>query len=432
MNELSATLVQASEKAARFWITPVAQIQALAIVSSMLLSWTLAKRCKPALAKFLHDPTKASWATKTCEILSNVLFPLFLLLLSLLARGLLERFEFASVDLLNPFINATFAWLIYRVVAGLTHNRFWLRLAAVTAFGMAALQSFGLLEPTFSFLESASFSIGKSNLSILDLVNGIFILLFLLWISSLLGSAGETRIRQLPNLPPSLQVLLAKVVRVFLIFISFLVAMSTIGLDLSSFALLGGAIGVGIGFGLQKVVSNLVSGLILLLDRSIKPGDVIEIDNTYGWINSLRARYASIITRDGKEHLIPNEDLITNRVVNWSFSDKNIRVRVPVGISYDSDPRLAMELCVDAARSNGRVLHDPAPRCLLTGFGDNSVDLELRFWINDPSNGVGNARSDVLLAIWDRFKDAGISIPFPQRDLHLKSLPSGFPLMQRD
>ena len=125
--------------------------------------------------------------------------------------------------------------------------------------------------------------------------------------------------------------LLAKVVRVFLIFISFLVAMSTIGLDLSSFALLGGAIGVGIGFGLQKVVSNLVSGLILLLDRSIKPGDVIEIDNTYGWINSLRARYASIITRDGKEHLIPNEDLITNRVVNWSFSDKNIRVRVPVG-----------------------------------------------------------------------------------------------------
>ena len=184
---------------------------------------------------------------------------------------------------------------------------------------MAALQSFGLLEPTLDFLSSASFAIGKSKLSILDLVNGVFILLLLLWMSSLLGSAGETRIRELSNLPPSLQVLLAKVIRVFLIFISFLVAMSTIGLDLSSFALLGGAIGVGIGFGLQKVVSNLVSGLILLLDRSIKPGDVIEIDDTYGWINSLRARYASIITRDGKEHLIPNEDLITNRVVNWSF-----------------------------------------------------------------------------------------------------------------
>jgi len=202
--------------------------------------------------------------------------------------------------------------------------------------------------------------------------------------------------------------------------------MSTIGLDLSSFALLGGARGVGIGFGLQKVVSNLVSGLILLLDRSIKPGDVIEIDNTYGWINSLRARYASIITRDGKEHLIPNEDLITNRVVNWSFSDKNIRVRVPLGISYDSDPRKAMELCVEAARSSGRVLNDPEPRCLLTEFGDNSVNLELRFWINDPSNGVGNARSEVLLSIWDKFKEAGISIPFPQRDLHLRTWPEGF------
>ena len=142
----------------------------------------------------------------------------------------------------------------------------------------------------------------------------------------------------------------------------------------------------------SKVVSNLVSGLILLLDRSIKPGDVIEIDGTYGWINSLRARYASVITRDGKEHLIPNEDLITNRVVNWSFSDRNVRVRVPLGISYENEPREAIRLCLEASRSVDRTLQDPEPRCLLTGFGDNSVNLELRFWIDDPSNGVGNVR----------------------------------------
>ena len=423
MTDLPGTLVQVWENASQFWTTPSARIQALALLLSVALAWITSNSIKPKLLRVTHDPSWPTWIDRSVRILANLLLPLCLLLFSLFLRGILDRFSLSSIDLLNPFVHATTAWLIYRLVAGLTHNRFWLRVVAVLAFGMAALQSFGLLEPTFAFLGSVSFAVGKSQLSILDLVNGIFILLFLLWMSSFLGSAGEARIRQLPNLPPSLQVLLAKVVRVLLIFISFLIAMSTIGLDLSSFALLGGAIGVGIGFGLQKVVSNLVSGLILLLDRSIKPGDVIEIDNTYGWINSLRARYASIITRDGKEHLIPNEDLITNRVVNWSFSDKNIRVRVPVGISYDSDPRMAMELCVDAARSSGRVLNDPEPRCLMTGFGDNSVNLELRFWINDPSNGVGNARSEVLLSIWDRFKEAGISIPFPQRDLHIRSVP---------
>ena len=216
--------------------------------------------------------------------------------------------------------------------------------------------------------------------------------------------------------------LLGKILRSLLVFISFVIALSTIGLDLTSFALLGGAVGVGIGFGLQKVVSNLVSGLILLIDRSIKPGDVIEIEGTYGWINSLRARYASVITRDGKEHLIPNEDLITNRVINWSFSDRNVRVRVPVGISYDSNPRLAIELCLQAAKSTSRTLMDPEPKCLLTGFGDNSIDLELRFWIDDPSNGVGNVRSAVLLSIWDKFNENNIEIPYPQRDVRIRNI----------
>ena len=177
-----------------------------------------------------------------------------------------------------------------------------------------------------------SFQFGERKISILDLINGIGILLAATLGDFFLGGAGERRIKQLPHIPPSLQVLLAKVFRTILVVMSFAIALSTIGLDLSSFAILGGAIGVGIGFGLQKVVSNLVSGLILLIDRSIKPGDVIEIEGTYGWINSLRARYASVITRDGKEHLIPNEDLITNRVINWSFSDRNVRVRVPIGI----------------------------------------------------------------------------------------------------
>ena len=169
------------------------------------------------------------------------------------------------------------------------------------------------------------------------------------------------------------------------------------------------------------MVSNLLSGFILLTDRSIKPGDVIEIEGTYGWINNLRARYVSVITRDGTEHLIPNEDLITQRVINWSHTNDLVRLKMPIGISYKSDVHKAIELVVNTAKTVNRVLADPAPICHLIGFGDSSVNLELRIWINDPVNGVVNVKSQVLLKVWDAFHEDGIQIPYPQRDLHIKS-----------
>ena len=193
------------------------------------------------------------------------------------------------------------------------------------------------------------------------------------------------------------------------------------GNHLTALTVFGGALGIGIGLGLQKVASNLVSGLTLLMDKSIKPNDVIAVGDTYGWIASLGARYAAVRTRDGIEHLIPNEELITQRVENWSHSDKTVRLKVPVGISYKSDVRLAMRLCLEAAGTVERVLAAPEPRCLLRGFGDSSVDLEIRIWIDDPEEGRANVMSEVLLGVWDRFHEHGIEIPFPQRDLHLKS-----------
>lgn len=406
-----------------FVFVPEVQIQAGAAGLTLVLTFLLSKLCLQFSPKLSEEDNTKEWKNKAWKLFEKILFPLLSAFALLIVLSAFDRIERSTSELLKPVLSLSVAWLSYRTIGFFIKSRAWLRLVAILAFGLAALQCFGLLDKSIELLGMLAFNLGDRRVSVLDLLNGLVILLFLLWLSSFLGANGEKRIKELPHLPPSLQVLLAKVLRALLVFISFAIALSTVGLDLSSFALLGGAIGVGIGFGLQKVVSNLVSGLILLLDRSIKPGDVIEIEGTYGWINSLRARYASVITRDGKEHLIPNEDLITNRVINWSFSDRNVRVRVPVGISYDSNPKQAIELCLEAAQSIPRTLQEPNPKCLVVGFGDNAIEMELRFWIDDPSNGVGNVRSEVLLAIWDKFKENGISIPFPQRDLHIRNFP---------
>ena len=216
--------------------------------------------------------------------------------------------------------------------------------------------------------------------------------------------------------------LFAKLLKIALIIVAGLVAIESVGIDLTAFAVFGGALGVGIGFGLQKIVSNFVSGIILLLDKSIKPGDTIGVSGTFGWIKSLGARYVSVITRDGIEHLIPNEELITTRVENWSYTNDLVRQKIPLGISYGSDVRRAIALCIESAAENDRVVSNPNPNCLLMGFGDSSFDLEIRYWVRDPQNGLSNLKSEILLTVWDRFNANDIQIPFPQRDLHVKSV----------
>jgi small-conductance mechanosensitive channel len=206
-----------------------------------------------------------------------------------------------------------------------------------------------------------------------------------------------------------------------LIAFAILVAIDSVGVDLTALAVFGGAVGVGVGFGLQRVVSNLISGVILLVDKSIKPGDVIAVAGTYGWVTTLGGRYVSVVTRDGVEHLIPNELLISERVENWTHSHSRTRLKVNVGIHYRSDVHKAIALCVEAAAEIERILKDPEPKCLLIEFGDSAVNLQVRFWIADAHNGVQNVSSDLLLRLWDKFKEAGIEIPYPQRDLHLRS-----------
>jgi len=313
------------------------------------------------------------------------------------------------------------AWIMIRFTATLFRNPFLTRTIAVTAWTIAALHIIGILKPILRFLDGVKIHLGSLNLSILALIQGLLYLAVLLWAASLISRFLEDRLGKSTSLTPSVAVLTSKLVRILLFVTAFLLAISSVGIDLTVFAVFGGALGVGLGFGLQKVVSNFVSGIILLLDKSIKPGDVISIGDTYGWVKSLNARYVSLDTRDGIEHLIPNEELIIQRVENWSYSNSRIRLRIPVGIHYQSDVRLAIQQCIEAAAMNPRILKEPPPQCLLRGFGDSSVDMEIRAWINDPQNGLANVESEILLEVWDRFHQHGVEIPYPQRDVHIKT-----------
>jgi small-conductance mechanosensitive channel len=312
------------------------------------------------------------------------------------------------------------AWVVIRLTTLLVRDPLWSRFVAIVVWVIAALSILNLLAPTMATLDSVAITLGGLRISVLTVVEAVLSLALLLWIATLVGRVLERRITATTNLTPSLQVLIVKLLKIVLTVIAVFVALRTVGIDLTAFAVLTGAIGVGIGFGLQKLVSNFVSGITILLDKSIKPGDVLVVGNTYGRVHSLGARYVSIITRDGAEFLIPNENLVTQEVISWSYSSEQVRLKLPIGISYSSDVRRAIALCLESANVVERVLKQPAPVCLLMGFGNNSVDLELRIWIQDPMNGVSSVKSEVLLHIWDRFHANDIEIPFPQRDLHIK------------
>ncbi len=313
------------------------------------------------------------------------------------------------------------AWIVIRLTANLVRDPVWSKFVAITAWSIAALNIVNLLDPAIVFLDSMAVTLGELRISALTLIKGGLSLAVLLWLATLVSRLLEQRIKASKNLTPSVKVLFSKFLKIFLIAIAVLVGLSSVGIDLTAFAVFGGAVGVGIGFGLQKVVSNLISGLLLLMDKSVKPGDVIAIGTTYGSINSLGARYVSVMTRDGTEHLIPNEELITQRVENWSHSNKLLRLKIDIGISYDSDLHKAMELCLDAVLGIERVLKNPKPVCQLKEFGESSLNLELRIWVDDPQNGVSNIRSAIRLKVWDAFRENGIRFPFPQRDIHIKT-----------
>jgi small-conductance mechanosensitive channel len=297
----------------------------------------------------------------------------------------------------------------------------WENLIATSVWIVVALHLLGWLSAVLDGLDGMAMQVGEKRISVLavgKLVLAVAVLWMLaLWIARLI----ENRISQAAYVNPGMQVALVKLSKFLLLVLAFLLALDAVGIDLTALTVFGGALGVGLGFGLQRIASNFISGFIVLFDRSIRPGDVITIGDKFGWVQELRARYVVVRDRDGVDRLIPNETLITNEVINWSFGDRNVRLKIPVSISYDNDPEQALALLREAARTNPRVLAEPEPATRLMAFGDSGIELELRVWIQDPESGLASVRSDINLAIWRAFKAAGIVIPYPQRDLHIRS-----------
>jgi len=308
------------------------------------------------------------------------------------------------------------AWLLIRLVTTFLPDAVRKPLAW-TIWGLAILYAFGVLDETIAWLSSIGPPYAGGRISPIFILQAIATAAVFLFIAHWLATRLKTRVHALPRVEPSLLILMSNALQIGLFFGAALLTLAGLGIPLSGLAVLGGAIGVGLGFGMQQIVANFISGVILLTDRSIKPNDVIEVDETYGVVKSLGLRYASVITRDGKEHLIPNEMLITDKVVNWSYSNKDVRVKRRLRIEYESDLRQAVELVCEGAAATPRVLQSPAPKCLVMEFGDEAIELEVRFWINDPENGVSNVSSEVLLNVWDKFKEHGIDIPLRHEDV---------------
>jgi len=347
----------------------------------------------------------------------------FAILLWSTSEVLLDLTRLSRSYLIVIAANLATAWVIISIAARLIRNRSIGRIVELTAWTLVAINIIGLLPDVLKLLDQAAITVGTFRISLLLVGKALVLLAVLLWLAAIIGDFLEHRIRHGLEISPTAQILLSKVIKGALIAGAFLVVLLAMHIDLTTLALFSGAIGIGIGFGLQKVASNLISGIIILIDGSIKPGDVITVGETFGWITSLRARYVSVVTRDGVEFLIPNETFVSDRVINWSYSDKAIRLEIKFGVSYGSDPHLVRKIAAAAVEKLPRVIARQPPICHIIGFGESSLDFVLRFWIADPEEGLTNIRGDAFLALWDALKKAGIGIPYPHRDVILHRTP---------
>lgn len=403
------------------WI--MTSIATAIIVVTILLSHYVGRLIAPAICQFIegHEEIKH---IDLLEIASSITGNL---VSALILAGALYLYPWGLHPqlLLTLAMTLNIAAMAQRLLRGLNIG-FWS--ATAVSFALFIWTVHGTLTGFGHKLSPAKANeaetIGGFPISLEFLITAVLVVIIFIAAIRLGGRFISLLLERNSHIDDGQRVLVEKLANVAMIVVGFLLAMDILGIDLTALAFFSGAFGLAIGFGLQKTFGNLISGIILLMDRSIKPGDVIAVGDSFGWVNKIGIRAVSIITRDGKEHLIPNENMMTNEVENWSYSSKNVRVRIPVGVAYNSDIVQVEELLLAVAKDHKRVLKQPIPRVLIKGFGDNSVDFEFRIWIRDPEEGVSNIKSDILKQIWHVFHEHGVEFPFPQRDVHLDITPS--------
>jgi small-conductance mechanosensitive channel len=404
--------------------------QAGALAVCLLIAWQISRVLR---VRLLRAPAGAS-LEQTTRIsvggLSRLIFPFSALLLVYAGRWALRQFQPAT-HLLDVAVPLLFSFALVRIILYLLRHAFapsgplrhWERFIAWTVWIGLALHITGVLPEIMKLLEDFAFNIGGHRISLLDVLSGAISLAVTVLIALWLGRMVETRVMAARGLDAGTRAVLSRLAKTALVVLAVLIALPLVGIDVTVLSVLGGAVGVGVGFGLQKITANYISGFIILLDRSIAPGALVTVDGRHGTVTRITARYLVVKELDGTEAIIPNETAVSSTVINHSYSDPRVRVDVPIQVSYDSDVELAMRLMREAGERHARVLKDPAPAVVLKQFGESGVDLELYLWISDPQAGRGNLRSDVYLDLWRAFKSNGIEIPFPQRDVRIVGTP---------
>jgi small-conductance mechanosensitive channel len=389
-------------------------IQFAAIALAALAAWTLANEIR---RRFDLVAATMGWPSYLRifmrALIDNAGVLAFMLILGVIRTAIRAWVEHPRTYILGVAVDLATAWVVITLVASLIRNPFVNRLVSVAAWTIAALSILGLLDDTVAALESRAFLIGGIRVTPLLILKTTVLLAVALWAATATSNFLDRRVQHVSGLTPSIQVLLGKLIRIGVMTVAIIIVLSASGIDLSVLAVFTGAIGVGVGLGVQKIVSNFVSGLILLADKSIKPGDVITVGDHFGWVANMGARYTSVDLKDGRELLVPNEDLVTQRVINWSYSSDLMRLEVKFSATYDSDLHKARAAAIAAAQSVEQVLKTPPPVCHLTGYGASAIDYVLWFWIKDAATGPTGVRSAVMIALWDQFAKDGVKLPIP-------------------
>lgn len=400
---------------------PVLLWQIAALIFCMVAGWLIGRAAR------LKFPEAKGALKFGLGGVNRLIFPLAALFLVLVAKAVLRHWYGGQLHLLALAVPLLGSLAIIRLAVYLLRHALapggslaaWERLITWLVWAGLALHVTGFLPGILDVLDEFAFHLGKQRISLLMILAGTLSVLVAVLLALWLGRTLEARLMRAETLDMNLRVVLVKLSRALLILLAILVALPAVGIDLTVLSVFGGALGVGLGFGLQKIASNYVSGFIILLDRSIHLGDNLTVDNRYGTVSRLTSRYMVLKNMDGTEAIIPNEVLITSTVVNHSYTNREMRLALPVQVAYGSDIDKTMALMESVARENRRVLATPAPRAYLKNFADSGIDMELGVWINDPEEGQLNLKSDLNVALWHAFRREGIEIPYPQREVRI-------------